>query len=534
MILRKEKSVFHEIGNLFETTIFVLVSAVQKISRKQKIESGKRLYRGLGGKLDLPKQFYDIDANGCAGFCEWGFMSTTEMKSVALNYSGVQDKSPKPTVLVVQVSSVDRGACIKTLSQYQNEIEYLWLPCSFVEQVGPRYLEVTEHGAVTMIPVKINCNLKLPTVGALISQKKERHLQSFNFLRGEVKSRLENYGIKLFKVKPDEHKKIFLIKDLVPVKSSYAFELAKLCDSPHQDVREKQFSNKLAEGAMKDCDVIFTKQSELDTIKFLDSSVYRNLIAEMMIAVQLPDLKLLHISGFPFYFTGKDVRNAISCRTKRLGSSSDNYSKNSIEDIFIKFADPHLGTQTKTMSTRNVHQALRDLSLDEVTPDELEMHLSAISDTEDHILLNQFEELVRMCESSTWSMKWAAALPLTELVGRALSVITTTMAGESDQNIDPVRFFALIEPSHAEVLAYGLLEYLKDMFLNSSKLLRKALMCTTSTHPSNPLPKNAAFGNSVVNKMVPFLPGISITGLMEYLYYRRCYCFMISICRRGV
>ena len=87
--------------------------------------------QGLGGRLDLPGQFYDADVNGCRGFCEWGFMSTTKEKGIALKYSGVEENRPKPTVLVAQVSSVDRGACISSLSQYHHEIEYLWLPCSF-------------------------------------------------------------------------------------------------------------------------------------------------------------------------------------------------------------------------------------------------------------------------------------------------------------------------------------------------------------------------------------------------------------------
>ncbi len=69
-------------GNLYTTTISVLVSAVQKIARKTKLAEGLRLFRGLGGLMDLPKEFSTADPQGCKGFVEWGFMSTTSDKEV--------------------------------------------------------------------------------------------------------------------------------------------------------------------------------------------------------------------------------------------------------------------------------------------------------------------------------------------------------------------------------------------------------------------------------------------------------------------
>jgi hypothetical protein len=64
-------------GNLYSTTISVLVSAVQKIARATKPPEGLRLFRGLGGLMDLPKSFFTADPQGRKGFVEWGFMSTT-------------------------------------------------------------------------------------------------------------------------------------------------------------------------------------------------------------------------------------------------------------------------------------------------------------------------------------------------------------------------------------------------------------------------------------------------------------------------
>jgi hypothetical protein len=63
--------------NLFTTTIFVLVSAVQKLARVMKLPQGLRLFRGTGGRMALPDHFCKADPRGCKGYVEWGFMSTT-------------------------------------------------------------------------------------------------------------------------------------------------------------------------------------------------------------------------------------------------------------------------------------------------------------------------------------------------------------------------------------------------------------------------------------------------------------------------
>ncbi len=70
-------------SRLFATTIHVLVSAVQKLSRVTRLEPERPLYRGLGWDADLPALFVEADAHGCSGFTEWGFMSTTSKKQVA-------------------------------------------------------------------------------------------------------------------------------------------------------------------------------------------------------------------------------------------------------------------------------------------------------------------------------------------------------------------------------------------------------------------------------------------------------------------
>ena len=52
--------------------------------------------------------------------------------------------------------------------QYPGEIEYLWVPCSFLQQSGPRYFEVTDQGAVVLVPVRASSPLA-PAADNLLS-----------------------------------------------------------------------------------------------------------------------------------------------------------------------------------------------------------------------------------------------------------------------------------------------------------------------------------------------------------------------------
>jgi ankyrin repeat protein len=119
-------------------------------------------------------------------------MSTTADKRVAIQYSGVREGRPRATILVITCGAVDRGACIRDFSQYPSEIEYLWLPCSFVQPSGSRFVEVSSSGVVTMVPVRVNANLKTMTVEEILGQKKAMHLASFRYLQGELKRDLEH------------------------------------------------------------------------------------------------------------------------------------------------------------------------------------------------------------------------------------------------------------------------------------------------------------------------------------------------------
>ena len=71
-------------GSRFATTIHILVSAVVKLMRAVRLPAGLPLYRGLGGTTALPESFYRADGNGCRGYTEWSFLSTTSSMAVAV------------------------------------------------------------------------------------------------------------------------------------------------------------------------------------------------------------------------------------------------------------------------------------------------------------------------------------------------------------------------------------------------------------------------------------------------------------------
>ena len=123
---KSDYEVFRAGGNLFSTTIFVLVSAVIKISRVMRLPPGLELFRGLGGLAQLPESFLLDDEHGCKGYMEWGFLSTTACRETAIEYSGVGEGKPLPMVIQTRTSSIDRGACIKEFSQYPAEVQSSW------------------------------------------------------------------------------------------------------------------------------------------------------------------------------------------------------------------------------------------------------------------------------------------------------------------------------------------------------------------------------------------------------------------------
>ena len=184
--------VYETADNKFPTTIFVLVSAIQKLSRCMNIPAGTLLYRGLGGSMELPDTFF-VPSDNCMtpnalGYCEFAFMSTTQDRSVAVQYSGVRDNKPKASIMEIHPNSVDRGADISEFSQYPGEKEFLVVPYSFVQGDGRQRTEITEGGGVlTVISVSVNINLKTETLEQLKGKKKSMHMSAFKSVIDETK-----------------------------------------------------------------------------------------------------------------------------------------------------------------------------------------------------------------------------------------------------------------------------------------------------------------------------------------------------------
>jgi ankyrin repeat protein len=178
-------------NNAFTTTLSVLVSAVQKLSAITVIPDGLKLYRGTGGLGYLPAHFSQPDEFNCRGMTEWGFMSCSADKEVAMGYSGAAEGRPHAMVLEIEFSVVDRGAVVSEFSQYPEEAETLFLPMSYVVPTGEQRVERSATGDITVVPVRVSVNLKAERLEQLEEKKKSIHLTGFEFRVNEIRQRLQ-------------------------------------------------------------------------------------------------------------------------------------------------------------------------------------------------------------------------------------------------------------------------------------------------------------------------------------------------------
>jgi hypothetical protein len=241
--------------NMFPTTIFVLVSAVQKIARVTEISEELMLYCGLGNVSDLPESFLQADAFGSKGWTEFGFRSTTADRAVALDYSGIKKGNPHPMVIAIKPNAIDRGACIADLSQYQGEREYLYVPCSFLQPNGPPALEVVAQGIVNVIPVHLSLNLKTETIEELVAKKKRMHLDSARLLADEVGAELELLAVSS---ESKERQK----KDVSASRSDALQQFAACINSQ--------------------CEAILERHRVTDASRYVDDKMFRDLVSEIL------------------------------------------------------------------------------------------------------------------------------------------------------------------------------------------------------------------------------------------------------------
>jgi ankyrin repeat protein len=250
---------FNDGGNTFPTTIFVLVSAVTKVTKRTRIPEGTLLYRGLGGRIDLPDHFFSLDSNGTSGYADWGFMSTTANLETALGYSGLKQKRAKAMIMVIETMSVDKGADISMFSQYPGEKEFLWAPCSFVQRalgVGSR-MEVVDGGLVTFVPVKVNLNLRMETVEELQEKKKLAHIVSARAIVDDLQFELHDWAT-----------------------SASAAERLLMDTMHNQDGKFSAAS--LAATIIKQCTFVVNRHNQMPIEEYVDDGTFRMLVSEIL------------------------------------------------------------------------------------------------------------------------------------------------------------------------------------------------------------------------------------------------------------
>ena len=89
------------------------------------------LYRGMANME------FDVKMLKAVGGTELAPMSTTDSKDVATAYA----KSERPLVFVFKTKALSRGSCIKWLSLYPREVEYLYPPLTFLSFLGDSYVK---------------------------------------------------------------------------------------------------------------------------------------------------------------------------------------------------------------------------------------------------------------------------------------------------------------------------------------------------------------------------------------------------------
>jgi ankyrin repeat protein len=229
-------------GNKYTTTIYCVVSGIIKLSRKMKLPADRKAYRGLGG-LDLPEAFLKMDEHGVRGGVEFGMLSTTLDRSVAVElptaapnnctphleplFSSRTHANPCfprrkadhllafpptfhgrlrrnvavqyagksiPTVFEIGLGAIDRGASVSFLSQYPGEEEILLPPRSYLEVVGgvSRQEAGPDGHLIRVISLKVNANASSSTIEQIESRRKEIFLSAAGDCLLDIRSKLEH------------------------------------------------------------------------------------------------------------------------------------------------------------------------------------------------------------------------------------------------------------------------------------------------------------------------------------------------------
>ena len=140
--------------NRYATTILLIISGILKLCRIASAEPGDEgvavAYRGLSD-LALLQSFFELDEQGFAGGVELAFMSVTDDKKVALQYSGAAE-GKTATIFKLLLGKTSLGADVSWVSQFQGEQERLFPPWTHLQLVGEPILEVGGVSVITLKP----------------------------------------------------------------------------------------------------------------------------------------------------------------------------------------------------------------------------------------------------------------------------------------------------------------------------------------------------------------------------------------------
>jgi hypothetical protein len=220
-------------------------------------------------------------------------------------YSGLAEGRPKAMLLRMVTGAIDRGVCIRELSQYPGEVEYLWVPCSFLESAGAPSLELVEDerggagGVVSVVPVRVNANLKAQTVDELRGQKKAMHLAAFRYMLGESARDLE-------RIAREEGAQERLMRDRMASSSMTRFLVA---GGKREDLLEGMTDGEIVrfsvEGLLfkigRECEVVLARHAAVPAERYTADEAYRGLVSEMLETKAAAKSTLRHWLENPVY-----------------------------------------------------------------------------------------------------------------------------------------------------------------------------------------------------------------------------------------
>jgi hypothetical protein len=271
---------FHPIN--FATTIHTIISAIQKLSIRTPVQS--IVYRGTGGRGFLPDCFWNPqDGLNVYGYTEFGVMSMTSSKDVAIEYSGVLRRRPHPAILAFAAGAIDRGANVQELSQFPLEVEFTFPPLSYIQPEfvdGSHKIEYVQHPEapdvdVPVIFVRVNANIRSPTLDELNSARKKNHIAFFRSQNRDTAAEI----LKIFHQRRDEVSLRFGIRR-VSMALLGELKLAQYSTTVEDPVKTAFYG--FVSKIRHQCDAVLNDHEQKHETEFLDKFEHSRLLAEML------------------------------------------------------------------------------------------------------------------------------------------------------------------------------------------------------------------------------------------------------------